>query len=273
MIRWIRTLREHWPEVLIEGALLGIFMISAGSWATLLYAPTSPLASVLPAGLLRDALMGLAMGGTAVALIHSPWGKRSGAHMNPAVTLTFWRLGKVAKEDAVLYIVAQAAGGLLGVVAVRAAIGPMFFEPPICAVATTPGPAGAAVAFAAELGISALLMIVVLTLSNSRHARFTGWVAGVLVMLYITFEAPLSGMSMNPARSFASALPSGIWDGFWIYLTAPVLGMQLAATLYTRGLQARKVHCAKLDHCGDCRCIFDCGYHEDEALLAEHWEG
>ncbi len=258
----IRTLREHWPEVLIEGALLGLFMISAGLWATLLYSPRSPLVGSLPAGLLRDALMGLAMGGTAIALIHSPWGKRSGAHMNPAVTLTFFRLGKVAKEDALLYIGAQFAGGLLGVLAVRAALGPMFFEPPIRAVATTPGSAGALVAFAAELGISALLMTVVLTLSNSRHARFTGWAAGALVMLYITFEAPLSGMSMNPARTFASALPSGVWDGLWIYLTAPVLGMQLAATLYTRTHRARKVHCAKLDHRGDCRCIFDCGYHE-----------
>ena len=89
------ALRGHWPEYLIEAWALGMFMISAGIFATLL--GSSRLAACTQRihewRIVRRALIGIAMGLTAVALIYSPWGKRSGAHMNPAVTLTFWRLG------------------------------------------------------------------------------------------------------------------------------------------------------------------------------------
>lgn len=260
-----RALRAHWPEVLIEAGGLGAFMISAGMFATLLYSPLSPLAGHVPGGLLRDALMGLAMGATAIGLIYSPWGQRSGAHFNPSVTVTFLRLGKIDPADALLYIGAQAVGGTLGVLFVRAFFGDAFSAPPVRFVATVPGAAGTGVAFAAEVLISALLMTAVLWISNGRFARVTGLIAGTLVALYITFEAPLSGMSMNPARSFASALPSGIWNGFWIYLIAPPIGMLLAAEGYRsiRGLS--RVYCAKLHHADDHRCIFRCRYCESPA--------
>ena len=87
-------LKNHWPEYLIEGACLGVFMISAFTFGTILEHPASPLHRVLPHPLLRRFLMGLAMGATAIAIIYSPWGKRSGAHINPSTTLTFFRLGK-----------------------------------------------------------------------------------------------------------------------------------------------------------------------------------
>ncbi len=84
-------------------------------------------------------------------------------------------------------------------------------------------------------------------------------IAGVLVATFISIEAPLSGMSMNPARTFGSALSGGIWDALWIYFTAPPLGMLLASELYvrTRGLGA--VICAKLHHHNNKRCIFKVG--------------
>ena len=261
----LRTLRSHWPEVLIEAGGLGLFMISAGVFATLLYSPLSPLVGHLPGGLLRDALMGLAMGTTAIGLIYSPWGQRSGAHFNPSVTLTFLRLGKIDPADALLYVGAQAVGGTVGVLLVRRLFGAAFTQAPVRYVATVPGASGAGVAFVAEVLISALLMTAVLWISNGRFARITGLVAGSLVALYITFEAPLSGMSMNPARTLASAVPSGIWDGFWIYLLAPPLGMLLAAEGYraVRGLS--RVYCAKLNHSDDHRCIFRCRYCESPA--------
>lgn len=254
------TLRDHWPEYLIEAWLLGTFMISAGAFSSLLGYPRSPLVEVLPSGDLRRALVGVAMGLTAVALIYSPWGKRSGAHMNPAVTLTFLRLGKIARWDAAFYISAQFAGGVLGVWLTTAVLHDAFTSAPVRYAATLPGPQGALVAFVAEFAISALLMSVILRVSNDpRYASFTGLCAGVLVAIYIAVEAPLSGMSMNPARSFASAFPAGLWRHLWVYFTAPVLGMQAAAawTLFRRGPCA--VGCAKLLHPADQRCIH-CGY-------------
>ena len=116
------ALRCHWPEYLMEAAGLGLFMVAAGLFATLLWYPGSPVAQAAPDGILRRALMGLAMGLTAIAIIYSPWGQQSGAHINPAVTLTFWRLGKVATWDAVFCVLAQFAGGALGVLAVLAVL-------------------------------------------------------------------------------------------------------------------------------------------------------
>ena len=255
-----RSLREHWPEYAIEAWALGMFMISAGLVATLLGFPASPLHRLIPEAMLRNALGGVAMGLTAVALIHSPWGKRSGAHMNPAVTLTFLRLGKIRGWDAMFFIAAQTAGGILGVLVVAAALGSAFTDAPVSYAATMPGPAGPRIAFIAELTISGALMFVILTLSGSaRLAPFTGVAAGALVALYISFESPLSGMSMNPARTFASAAPGMLWENFWIYLTAPVLGMLGGAQLFLALRGVQRLACAKLLHPADVRCIH-CGY-------------
>jgi aquaporin Z len=254
------VLRAHWPEYLIEAWALGMFMMSAGIFSTLLGFPGSPLQKIVPDEDLRRALVGVAMGLTAIALIYSPWGKRSGAHMNPAVTLTFLRLGKMARWDAVFYIGAQFLGGLCGVLIVTALLRDAFTTPPVFYVVTSPGPRGVTQAFFSEFLISALLMSVVLRVSNTaRYANFTGLCAGAMVAIFIALEAPFSGMSMNPARSFASAFPAHLWRDLWVYFTAPLLGMQTAATwyVYRRGRQA--VGCAKLLHPKDQRCIH-CGY-------------
>lgn len=254
------ALRGHWPEYLIEAWALGSFMVSAGIVATLLGAPASPLHHAFPNPLWRNAAGGVAMGVTAVALIHSAWGKRSGAHMNPAVTLTFLRLGKIRPWDALFFVIAQLLGGAAGVLLVAALAGHAFSDPPVSYAATLPGPAGPAVAFVAEFLISAVLMLTVLALSAStRLAPFTGLTVGCLVAAYITFESPLSGMSMNPARSLASAAPGMIWHHLWIYLSAPLLGMLSAAQLFLMIAGARRVLCAKLLHPLGIPCIH-CGY-------------
>jgi aquaporin Z len=259
---WALTsaLRTHWPEYLIEGWALGTFMVSAGIVATLLGAPASPLYRALPDPLWRNAAAGLAMGVTAVALIHSGWGKRSGAHMNPAVTLTFLRLGKIRPLDALFFVLAQLLGGLAGVLLVAVLVGRAFSDPPVSYAATLPGPGGPAIAFVAEFAISAVLMLTVLSLSAFRRlAPFTGVTVGALVASYITFESPLSGMSMNPARSVASAAPGMQWHHLWIYLTAPLLGMLSGAQLFLMVAGARRVLCAKLLHPPGIACMH-CGY-------------
>jgi aquaporin Z len=164
------ALGEHWPEYLIEAAGLGIFMMSAGGFAIALFhpaAPASPAAPAVPEPLLRRLLMGCAMGLTAVSLIYSPWGRQSGAHFNPAVTLTFLRLGKIAGPDAFYYVTAQVIGGLCGVLTVALLSHGLIGDPAVNYVVTVPGPAGARVAFVAELTISLALMSVVLAVSNA----------------------------------------------------------------------------------------------------------
>lgn len=255
-------MRARWPAYAIEAAGLATFMVAACALGTLLGHPGSPVLRMVPDALTRRIVMGVAMGLTAVALIYSPWGRRSGAHFNPATTLTFWRLGKIETRDAVAYAIAQLGGGLLGVLAATAALGAALAHPDVRYVATVPGAGGPAVAFAAELAIAFVLMSVVLHVANDAAlAPFTGLAAGALVALYITVEAPLSGMSLNPARSLASAVPANAWDAFWIYLVAPPLGMVAAAEIYVHRHGARAVYCAKLQHDSG-PCHFRCRWGE-----------
>jgi aquaporin Z len=270
--RWpaaLSALRAHWPEYLIEAWALGMFMVSAGLVATLFGYAGSPLPDSLRNPAVARVLGGIAMGLTAIALIYSPWGQRSGAHMNPAVTLTFLRLGKVKPWDAAGYIVAQFVGGTIGVYLVIALVREAFTKAPVTYAVTLPGPQGPAVAFSAEVAISALLIFVILSAANSvRYAKLAGVFAGTLVATYISLESPLSGMSMNPARTFASAFPGGVWTAFWIYLTAPVLGMQLGATVYAFAKGWHVPGCAKLVHGQRQRCIH-CGYEPGRSVIPE----
>lgn len=253
------ALKHHWPEYLMEAALLGLFMVSACSFATLLGHPASPVAQAIPDPLVGRMLMGTAMGLTAIGLIFSSWGKRSGAHFNPSVTLTFFRLGKIKFWDALFYVLAQFVGGIVGVVLASVVLGQLVAHPSVNYAVTAPGPNGPGPAFLAEVVISFILMTVVLHVSNTPGlARFTGLFAGALVATYITVEAPISGMSMNPARTFGSAFSAHFWTALWVYFIAPPMGMVLASEVYLRLKGAHRVACAKLHHRNSKRCIF-CG--------------
>ena len=261
------ALTQHWPEYLMEAAELGLFMISACLFVVLIEYPRSPIHGVIDSPLLRRLVVGVAMGLTAIAIVYSPLGQRSGAHFNPAVTLTFLRLGKIAPWDALFYMLAQFTGAVLGVVFAGALLGrALVADPSVNYVATLPGEAGVTPAFVAEVFISFGLMLTVLVVSNNKRLnRYTALFAGTLVATYITFEAPFSGMSMNPARTFGSALPGGVWTALWIYFLAPPIGMLLAAECYLRFKGRAAVLCCKLHHDNDQRCIFNCAYGADAA--------
>ncbi len=257
----LNALRQHWPEYLMEAAELGIFMVSACTFGVLLEYPGSPVHEALPDQVLRRVLMGMAMGLTAIGIIYSPLGKRSGAHFNPAVTLTFWRLGKVHGADAFFYAISQFIGAVIGVMLSAVILQSALMHSSVNYVATLPGNNGIAVAFVAEVIIAFIQMTMVLNVSNRMNmARYTGLFAGALVAAYISVEAPLSGMSLNPARTFGSAYSARIWNALWIYFTAPPLGMLLAAELFLRLKGARGVLCAKLHHHNHERCIFKCNF-------------
>jgi len=244
----------------MEGAGLGFFMISACFFVALFEHPSSPVNAAIPDTMTRRMLIGIAMGLTAITIIYSPWGKQSGAHINPSVTLTFFRLGKVRAWDAAFYIIAQFVGAALGVFIAHVLLGQIVSHPHVNYAATFPGMKGEVIAFLAEVTISFILMTVILHVTNTPSiARYTGVFAGLLVATYITFEAPISGMSMNPARSLGSSLFADSHVGLWIYFTAPIFGMLLAAEAYVRTKGAAAVSCAKLHHQNDKRCIH-CGY-------------
>jgi aquaporin Z len=241
-------------------------MVSAAGFATLLQHPLSPLAGWAASPLIRRVPMGVAMGLTLIAIIYSPAGARSGAHLNPVVTLTFLRLGKVAWADACAYIAAQFSGGFIGIVIADLLFRRLPEHPAVNYVTTVPGMRGAAVAFVAESAISFGMMLMVLTVSNTpRVARVTGLASGLLVACYITLESPLSGMSMNPARSFGPALLAGTRSSLWIYFVAPPFGMLMAAELFVWVRGAQYVRCAKLHHPLNVHCIFNCGFMETRA--------
>jgi aquaporin Z len=262
--------RDHWREFLMEAAGLGFFMISACAFTVLLEHPESPIRQRVQNAFARRAVIGLGMGLTAIGLIYSPWGQQSGAHLNPSVTVAFFWLGKLRRTDAFFYVLAQFAGATAGVLVSAVFLRRWISDPAVNYAVTVPGPGGLTAAFLAELLISFCLMSVVLFVSNSKSlAPLTGVLAGILVAAYIILEAPLSGMSMNPARTFGSALPSRVWNAWWIYFTAPPIGMVAAAELYSRWRGKHRVTCAKLHHQNDKRCIFRCGFRQTPAANSE----
>jgi aquaporin Z len=251
------SLRRHWPEYLMEAGEMCLYMFCICAFATLLQHPASPVRHFFASNIVRRALMGLAVGATVMTLMMSPWGKQSGGHMNPAMTFAFYRLGKIHLWDALFYGVAQFSGATSGVALAKLLLRGVPGDGSVRYAVTTPGMYGAAVAFAAELAISFILMITVLLVTNhERLARYTPYFVGSLYAVNITFETPLSGMSMNPARTFGPAVYGGYWHTLWIYFIAPTAGMLVAAAVYLRAHHAAAPYCAKLDHAGNKRCIF-----------------
>lgn len=248
-------LRVHWPEYLIEAWGMAVLLLVSG---VVTGVAETGLRS-WPGGA-RRVVEGVAIAGTVIGLSYSPWGRRSGAHFNPAVTLTFLALRRVRLRDASYYTLFQVIGALLGLLLAGSILGAALREPPVHWIVTQPGSQGIAVAFVAEFIIAWILMTTILWVGgNARLMRATALFAGGLVFLYICFEAPLSGFSMNPARTFASAVASGSWTAFWVYLVAPPAGMLTAALVGRFFTRMPMLACAKLVHDRSTRCIH-CGY-------------
>jgi len=251
----VACLRFHWPEYLMEAAEVGLYLFLTCVFASLLLSDASPVRHLIRSTVELRALMGLAIGTTVVGIVISPWGKQSGGHFNPALTLAFYRLGKMHLADALFYVVAQLSGAIGGVCVARY-LSPVG-RPAIRYAVTTPGIHGSAVAFIGELTISFVLMSSILVSSNREAlARYTPYVVGLLYAVFIMVEAPLSEMSMNPARSFGPALHVSCWHAIWLYFTAPTLGMLIAAEVFLRVRGGGQPFCAKLHHTNNQRCIF-----------------
>jgi aquaporin Z len=224
-----RKLRDY----CYEGLGLGIFMFSAGFFDAIIDHPGLPIRQHLHSALLRRFLIGLSMGATALFIFNAPFGKKSGAYINPAVTLVQYRLQNIDRKDAAFYMLFQFIGGSIGMYLVYLLLPSLISSPAINYIVTVPGEAGTAVAFIAEFVISFLIIITVLfTSDNKQLAKYTSFFVAILIILFITFEAPYSGMSMNPARTFSSAIVSNQWKVFWLYCIAPIVGMLLGERFF-----------------------------------------
>jgi len=255
--------KDNWRLYVYESVELAAFMIAACFATVWLFDPAYPVLHLLPSSALRRLLMGIAMGTTAVLIIQSPFGKRSGAHFNPAITFTYFRLGKIGAWDAVFYVTFQFLGGVYGVGLSAICLGKSLAAPAVDYALTVPGRYGTEAAFFAEFFMASLLMAVVLWFSNRpTFSQYTPYLVGVLITFYILIFAPVSGFSINPARTVGSAVFAGVWTAIWLYFVAPVMGMMIAAEAHLRVYGIESILCAKLHPDPRYPCPFRCHYPE-----------
>lgn len=174
----------------------------------------------------------LTFGLVVMAMIYAV-GDISGAHLNPAVTFGFWLARRLPGRWVVPYILAQLAGALAASVLLRS----MFSNTAYLGATLPAGSQGQS--FALEAVLTALLMFVILCVSTGPKevGVMAGIAVGGVIGLEALFAGPISGASMNPARSLAPALVSGHLHALWVYLAAPMAGAAAAVPCWriTRG--------------------------------------
>lgn len=223
-----------------EALGLGIFMVSACFFSGILFGKNGYFISDF-SSFARQSILGVMMGLTALFIFYSPLTSPSGAHINPAVTMAFYRVGKIDRPDAFFYILFQFFGGTLTVYIMAALMGENLTSAPLFDVVTVPGKWGAPAAAITEILIAFFMMCMVLfTADHEVLRKYSRIFAGILVCLYVIIAGPISGFGMNPARSFSSALPSDVWTSFWIYVLMPFAGMLGAAEFYLFVRKAKK---------------------------------
>ena len=243
----------HWPEYGVElvGTAWNIFVgLSA---VVFNFAPGLPGSRWIPDASLRLWVTGLIFAGSGSLYTISPWGRLSGSHINPSVTLGFSALGKLHWHDTVGYLAGQFAGGAAG-----AALLALVWGTHALAVGVTlPGVGySAAETFWAELAMTfSYLLAIFYFVSNRSLMRWTPLMNWIVVSGLVWLGAGVSGTSLNPARSFGPALVTATWRAQWIYAVAPPLGALLAAAAW-RLVGTRKLLTAKLYHVEFYRSIF-----------------
>ena len=252
----------HWPEYGAELAGTAWNVFVGLSAVVFNFAPGLPGARLIPDASLRLWVTGLIFAGSGSLFTISPWGRLSGAHINPSVTLAFWAHGKLRWHDGVGYLVAQFLGGSAGALGLRLVWS--GYAADVRNGLTLPGPGYTVwAAFVAEFVMTfAYLLAVFFFVSRAWLARWTPLMNWIVVAGLVWLGAGVSGTSLNPARSFGPALVSADWCDQWIYFLGPPLGgvsAALAAPWLSRG---RVALTAKLFHSNLYRSIFkNCALH------------
>jgi aquaporin Z len=215
------------------------------SLVILMFGTGTPVARLIPSEVLRRMITGFLFGTTGACIALSPIGKESGAHINPAVTLAFRLMGKLDLQTTLGYIAAQLTGAVVGSLPllIWGAMGKS-----VDFGATSPGPGTPLSAALLGEAITTFTMIALLTvfLAFRKIRPFTPAIFPFLYAVMVPLEAPLSGTSTNPARSFGPAVISGQWQGWCIYWIGPLVGMLLAVLACS--MLAKRIEVAKLYH-------------------------
>lgn len=247
----------HWPEYGAE--LLGTaFNIFVGLSAVVFdFGKGLPMEHLIPDNSIRLLITGLVFAGSGSLVAISPLGKLSGAHINPSVSLAFWVQGKMHKHDIGGYIIGQFLGAIIGAVLLVAVWG--SYAASMDNGMTLPGTGYHLwYVFLAEVVMTFLLVLsIFIFVSSQRLMRWTPLMTWLLVATMVWLGAPISGMSVNPARSFGPALVTWFWQDQWLYWIAPPLGAMFAVGAFRLlAIGEREILTAKLFHVPHYRCIF-----------------
>ncbi|MBD2486187.1 MIP/aquaporin family protein [Aulosira sp. FACHB-615] len=214
-----KSLVRCWREALAEA--IGTFiLVFAGTGAVMVNSISQNAVSHLG--------ISFVFGAVVAALIYA-LGHLSGAHFNPAVTLAFWTSGFLPKWRVLPYILAQLGGAIAASALLVISLGKVGNLG-----ATLPLNNNWMQALVLEFVLTFILMLIIFGsgLDRRAHIGFAGLAIGLTVAVEAAFMGPITGASMNPARSFAPAFVGGIWQHHWVYWIAPILGAQLAVIVY-----------------------------------------
>lgn len=247
----------HWSEYGAE--LLGTaFNLLVGfSIITFDFGKGLPMERLVPDPGIRLLINGLIFAGSGSLFAISPLGKLSGAHLNPCLSLAFWVQGKMHKQDLIGYVVGQFLGAIIGTFLVTVVWG--SYAASVNNGLTLPGK-GYAIwyVFLAEVFMTCLLILSIFVfLSSHRLMRWTPVMTWLLVATMVWLGAPVSGTSLNTARSIGPALVSMIWQYQWLYCIAPPLGALLAVVVFRIiSVGELELLTCKIFHSPHYRCIF-----------------
>jgi aquaporin Z len=232
-----------WRLFLCELSGTAVLVLVGLSVVIGMFGTGSPMLQLIPNEGLRQLITGFLFGTTGASIALSVVGKESGAHINPAVTMVFWLFRKLDGRTAIIYVLGQLAGGVIGSLPLLA-WGPVGRS--VIFGATLPGTGYSTPAvFLGETATTFAMVSLLLVFIGFRRLRpFTPGIFPPLYAIMVYLEAPISGTSTNPARSLGPALISGQWQGWWIYWIGPLFGALLAALACS--LLAKRITVAKL---------------------------
>ena len=232
-----------WRVYVSELVGTALLLLVGLSVVILMFGTGTPMARLIPSEGLRRLITGFFFGTTGALIALSPVGKVSGAHINPAVTLAFRLMGKLDLTTTLGYIGAQLIGAVVGSLPLLlwGAMGRS-----VDFGATVPGPdTPLSTAFLGEMVTTFTMVILLAVFLAFRNLRpFTPGIFPPLYAIMVWAEAPISGTSTNPARSFGPSIVSGEWQGWWIYWAGPLAGMLLAVLVCSA--LGKRIEVAKL---------------------------